>query len=276
MHNSKTADAGYSLVELLVAMMLSGIALSVMATDFSHTVQQRHQLNQVAEAQQGVSAAITFVSQELRQAGACLPALGEFLALDGENDGNQDTLRLRIGRIRRDSMTCIRTVTVTNAVAGDSTLQVQDIAGFDVGQYIYVTRTGGRGKTFVISDIDETVETITIEGSLDGNYQAGGGVYAIEERTYAIDGSGAEPILTVAVDDGEPEPFARGIEVFDIRYRLGDCVDCGAVDLPADGTEWRLVREVELTVASRSRATQQNGAAHVVRESTTIKPRNLL
>ncbi len=267
-------NAGYTMIELLVAMMLSGIALSVVATDFSHTVHQRFDMEQVAETQQAVSAALTFVSQELRQAGACLPQLGDFTALGGVDSGNRDSITLRIGKTDPGSLVCIRTVSTAPSLAGSSSLTVLNSSGFEVGQYVYLTRIAGQGSTFIVAAVG--VESITVEGALDADYLTGSGVYAIEERTYSIDDSGPSPILTVAVDDGDPEPLAKGIEVFNVRYRLDPCEPCVTVDLPADNAEWRIVREVELTVAAQTDRPMQGGSVHVVEERTTIKPRNLI
>ncbi len=268
------SSKGYTLVELLVAMMLSGIALSMVAKDFSHTVHQRKDMEQVAEAQQAVGAVLTFVTQELRQAGACLPTLGKFVALEGTDNGDRDTLTLRIGMTNQDSIVCVRTVSTSAAMSGSSVIEVQDASGFEAGLNIYLTRMGGQGATFKISSVSDNA--ITIEGSLDADYLAGSGVYAVEERTYAIDSSGSTPILTVSIDGGDPEPMAKGVTVFNVRYQLDPCPPCDLIDLPADNSEWRTVREVELTVAAETSSPLQNGQVHVVRESSNIKPRNLI
>ncbi len=270
----KLSERGYTLVELLVAMMLSGVALSLVVKDFSHTVHQRKDMEQIAEAQQAVGAVLTFVTQELRQAGACLPTLGNFVALDGQDSGDQDSLTLRIGVTNQDSIVCVRTVSTAASMTGSSVIEIQDPAGFDVGQNIYVTRMGGQGNTFRVESVSGNL--LTIEGSFDADYLVGSGVYAIEERTYAIDISSGEPILTIAVDGGDPEPLAKGIEVFNVRYRMDPCPPCTLIDQPADNAEWRTVREVEVTVAAETKNTLQTGEVHVVTETTSIKPRNLI
>ena len=47
--------------------------------------------------------------------------------------------------------------------------------------------------------------TITLDAVVDGDFSTGSGVFAIEERSYAIDSSVDPPVLTVAIDDGEPQ-----------------------------------------------------------------------
>jgi len=270
----RRSNGGYTMIELLVAMVLSGVALSVAATDFTHTVHQRHDMEQVAEAQQAVSAALTFVTQELRQAGACLPTVGRFVALEGDDTDDRDRLTLRIGVTNPDTLVCIRSVATADAAAGGDTIEVQDASGFIAGQYIYVTRIGGEGNTFRVAAVE--ANSLVIEGALDAPYQAGSGVYAVEERTFAVDSTGAAPVLTMAVDGGDPQPLARGIEVFNVRYLLNPCSPCTIVDHPADNAEWQAVREVEITVAAVTGGPMQTGRAHVVEESTNVKPRNLI
>jgi prepilin-type N-terminal cleavage/methylation domain-containing protein len=270
----KTSNAGYTLIELLVAMLLSGIALSLAAKDFSFTVHRRKDIEQVAEAQQAVSATLTFVGQELRQAGACLPTIGDFVALEGEDDGDRDSLTLRIGRTGDSSITCVRTVSTADARTGSSSIEVQNTQGFAAGQNVYVARMGGRGGTYRVSAVSESA--ISIEGSFAADVLVGSGVYSIEERTYTVDASGDVPILTVAIDGADPEPLASGVRVFDIRYQLDACPSCETmVDQPADNAAWRSVREIEIRVAAETKDALQGGKVHVVEETTNIKPPNL-
>ncbi len=267
-------NAGYTLIELLVSMLLAGVALSVVATDFTHTVHQKNDMEQVVEVQQAVSAALTFVTQELRQAGACLPTVGRFVAIDGEDAGDRDRLTLRIGVTDAATLVCIRSVATSVATAGESEIEIQDASLFTPGQYVYMTRIGGQGSTFRIASI--VGDSLIIEGAFDADYLPGSGVYAVEERTYAIDATGPAPVLTVAIDGGDPQPLARGISGFNVRYHLEPCSPCTVVDQPADNTEWRAVRELEITVSASTRSPLQTGAVHVVEESTNVKPRNLL
>lgn len=271
----RAADSGFSLVEMLVAILLTGIALAVFVRDFGFTVQTRREMDLIAETQQALHATQTFVSQELRQAGACLPETGEFIALDAKDGGVVDELTIRIGVADAISLACLSTVLVQNHNAGDDELEVQDTSGFEVDQWIYVTRPGGQGATFRVASVDS--DEIEIDGGLDANYPSGGGVYAIEERVYKIENAGALPILTVSVDGEEAQPLVAGVEAFDVRYRLEPCPPCTPVDEPASSSEWRSVREVEMRVVARSTVPKPQGGGFFRMEGTTaVRPRNLL
>jgi hypothetical protein len=260
---------------MLVALALTGIAMALFARDFGFTVQTRREMDLVAETQQALHATQSFLTQELRQAGACLPNNGEFVALDATDGGTTDELTLRIGVVDRDDLTCLATVLTQDSAADENLLHVQDNSGFDIGQWIYVTRVGGRGDTFRVTSTGG--DWIQIDGVLGADYVASGGVYAIEERVYAVETMGSVPVLTVAIDGDDPQPLVAGVEEFDLRYRLEPCPPCSAVDQPASSAEWRRVREVELRVTARSTTVKPRGGGYVRMGGTTaIRPRNLL
>jgi prepilin-type N-terminal cleavage/methylation domain-containing protein len=265
---------GFTLVELLVSMLLSGIAIGVIAKDFTHSVHTKVDMDQVAEAQQALRAAMTFVSQEVRQAGACLPELGNFVALDGTDGGDRDTLTLRIGRADAASLVCVRTILTAAAGETESTLTVEDAGDFSAGGYIYVTRAAGNGDTFKIASVSGN--QITVEGQLGADFIVGGGVYAIEERAFEIQELDGQSVLMMSIDGGDMMPMATGVTKFDVKYRLDPCPPCTSVDLPANNSQWRTVREVEIRVATETKAELQSGEQFVLESTTTIKPRNLL
>jgi prepilin-type N-terminal cleavage/methylation domain-containing protein len=266
--------AGFSLVELLVAMGLVGIALAVFVKDVGFSVRQRRDMDLVLETQQALSATETFLTQELRQAGACLPANGEFVALAGENGGTSDSLTLRIGVADRATLLCVQSILTSDAPAMTSRLTLQSTDGFEKGQWVYVTRLGGDGSFFRISSVGS--DFLLIEGSLDEDYVAGGGVFAVEERRYTLDQFDGIPALMVSVDGGTPQPMVAGIEELDFRYRLEPCPPCTAIDLPSSSAEWRSVREIEMRVVARSTQFSQQGAYHRLDATTTIRPRNMI
>ena len=260
---------------MLVALVLTGIAMALFVRDFGFTVQTRREMDLVAETQQALHATHTFITQELRQAGACLPGNGEFIALEAKDNGATDELSLRIGVVDRVDLTCLTTVLTQGSASDENRLTVQDPNGFEIGQWIYVTRVGGRGDPFRIAAVGS--DWIQIEGVLGENYVAGGGVYAIEERTYAVQTLGDLPVLTVAIDGDEPQPLVAGVEEFDLTYRLGPCPPCTDVDEPSSSAEWRSLREVELRVQARSTVPKPQGGGYIrIDGSTSIRPRNIL
>jgi hypothetical protein len=254
-------------------MLLTSVVLSGLVWEFGFTSRTRGELDQLTEAQQGVRAAISSVTQELRQAGACLPRTGDLVALDGVNDGTRDELTLRIGKVRPSDLVCIRTVLTSAATDGSSVLHVQNTTGFEAGGLLLLWNDSGSGQTFTVSAVASS--TITLDAAVDGDFSTGSGVFAIEERTYAIDSSVDPPVLTVAIDDGEPHPLVHGVEGFNVKYITTPCPPCDQLNSPT-ADEWLNVREIQIEVTVRSRDRGRDGEYVRLTSRTNVKPRNLL
>lgn len=275
----REAQAGFSLVELLVTLFISSAMMVATANFFSMTVATTHDMELQTETQQGLRALFSLVTQELRQAGACLPENGQFIALDGANSGDQDSFTLRIGQTNPDTLACIRAGTTQAANAGNTVLTVGSGQGsqFAGVQYVYITPNGATGDFYPVAGRSAT--TITLAAGLNGSHPAGSGIFAVEERTYEIQTLNERPVLTVAMDGGSAQPLVDGVEKFNIRYLLAPCTLSGcaeSVDLPADNAEWAQVRQVEIAAEVSSRKERRDGQLTVESGEGTVKPRNLL
>jgi prepilin-type N-terminal cleavage/methylation domain-containing protein len=271
---SSGSTAGYSLIELLVAMMLSSVVLAGIVWEFGFVSRTRMDLEQLVEAQQSARAAIAVITQEMRQAGACLPRTGDPVALNGTDEGTRDTLTVRIGRVRRSDLTCIRVQLSAAAPQGSSVLQVQSTSGFAADSLVYVRGSTGSGNTFTVSGV--SVNSLLLSTPLDADYDATSWVYALEERTYAVDASADPPVLTVRIDGGAAQPLVPGVEAFNVQYVTTPCPPCDTLDAPQDDEEWLLVREVAIDVTVRSRKPNRAGEYIRLTSRSNIKPRNLL
>jgi len=256
-------------------MLLSSTLLAGLVWEFGFVNRTRSDLDQLVETQQGVRAALSSISQEMRQAGACLPRTGDMVAINGSNSGARDELTLRIGKVEADDLVCIRSVLTAKALKGASIVKVQDGSGFGVGELVYLRGGSGTGRNFEVVSINSN--TISLDEPLNAEYPAGSGLYAIEERSYAIDHQADPPILTVAIDGGDPSPLVHGVERFNVTYLTAPCPPCAAINAPAVGDEdWLLVREVEIEVTVRARRPSRGGEYVRITSRTHVSPRNLL
>lgn len=260
---------GYTIVELLVGLVLTSVLLSLLVRDFGFTSRTREEMEQLLEAQQGLRAALSAVTQELRQAGACLPRTGEVIALAGTDNEGSDTLAVRIGKVTTN-LVCIRTVVTATADAGSSVLTVQDTTGFEAGDSIYLRNTTGGGWFFELAQV--TGSSLTLDEALEEEISPGAGVFAVEERVYSLE----ESALMVAMDGGSPMPLVKNVEEFNVRYVTIPCPPCEEVDEPADADQWALVREVTVRVTVRSSRPNRAGEYVRLTDETNIKPRNLI
>jgi len=141
------------------------------------------------------------------------------------------------------------------------------VAGAVRGEIVRVTAVSG-------SSGQGTIRTDT---ALVQSYPSGSGVYALEERTYAVDTKTYEqPVLTRSVNRQTAQPLARGIESLRIRYRLDqNCPTCTVVDLPSDDPTWAQLNEVLISATAVSRQNLSTGER--LRESATVavQPLNL-
>lgn len=278
--STHNAQAGFSLIELLVVLFLSSMMLTLMTGFFQATTAVRNHMGLQTESQQGLRALFEMVTQELRQAGACLPPLGQFIALDGTDGGTQDRLTLRIGRTDGNTLVCIKAGTTAEAADGDATLTVSEGEGnlFANAPIVYVTPNGASGEFYTVTAT--TSNSVTIDGGLIGNHPEGTGIYAVDERRYEVETlSSGQLALTMSVDGGDSQPLVEGVEEFNVQYLLAPCDASGcasAVDEPGDDDEWRQVRTVAITATVRSHREDKNG--QFLRESgyVHVKPRNLL
>lgn len=286
---TSSLSAGFSLIELLVSLFIAGVMLTSMAGFFSMSVATRHNMEEQAEAAQGLRALLSTVTQELRQAGACLTQVGgQFIALDGEDNGLQDSLTLRIGKVDRNTRLCVDDALGAKANIGDTSITVADATKFQAGDIVYITPNSSSGEFYTVAEAAGTTLTLTSPlVDLNADYAKGAGVYALEERTYAIDASTyGRAVLTVASNGGTPQPLVDGVVEFNVRYLLAPCdPNCAdTVDLPADPAQWLLVSEVEIKATVRSRYPNREGEVVYARtgeagtesEYIIVKPRNLL
>ncbi|MGE0823619.1 MAG: type II secretion system protein J [Candidatus Binatia bacterium] len=286
--------SGFTLIELLVTLLITSVMMTATTTYFQSVVAARHNTSLTSEADQGLRSLLQMVTQELRQAGACLTQLGQFITLEGVDDGTMDSLTLRIGRTHPDTGRCIQPAIPAGSSidAGETSFPVADASGFQPGNLVYITPDSVNGDFYRVVDVSGTTLTIDrplvdFTGGLNPSYE-GAGVYPVDERTYAIDTSDSDhPVLTVSIDGGAPQVLVVGVTVFNVRYVLGPCNPAcsgGTVDLPAGGGEWRLVRDVEIKAEVKSYHKDKNGDYQYARtglagesgEYVSMKPRNLL
>ena len=162
--------------------------------------------------------------------------------------------------------------------AGETELAVDDVSGFQVGGLGYVAGAV-RGEIFRVTAVSASsgAGVIGTDTALAQSYPVGGGVYALEERTYAVDTSSYEqPVLTRSVNRQAAQPLARGIESLRIRYRLNEnCPTCTVVDLPSEDPTWVQVNEILVSATAVSRQNLSTGERLRESATVTVEPLNL-
>ena len=265
-------EGGFTLIEILVAVLLLGLISAGLVSFFTTSSRTRTIADIRLETHQAVAATMDSLARDIRLAGICFPTNGQFVSLGGVDNGTQDQITIRLGNTTNQS--CMQTTLTAgaDASAGGSTLNLASAQGFTVNTAGYITN-GSNGDFFKITAISGTV--ITTDATWSRAYPAASSaVYAMQERIYkvntVIDFRG--PVLTSQRDRGSEEVFADGITALNVQYRK---IDNSVVDLPANDAEWRLVKEVLLSVTARSLIRLPGGGFHQETASLTVKPRNL-
>lgn len=271
--------AGFSLVELLVSVFISGVALTSMVTFYALQTRgaQGHAFR--VEAQQALRASLDAITRDVRLAGACLPInTGQYVPLAGTDDVNGDSITIRSGMLRADLSCISAALTPDTTAAGATSLQVDSGTGFTSGMLVYLRHPSGSGQYAFVTAAGAT--TVSIDTGLSQVYPKGSGVYAVDERTYTIDRSvPATPRLMLTINRGTPMAFAAGITDLQIQYVLNqNCPPCDTVNAPAAGATatWLLVNDVLLTASARTVGTIRPQDVASLTETSRAKPRNLL
>ena len=288
----RNAVSGHTLIELLVSIFMTGVILAMLTSLMQTSVTVKEQGSLETEAQQGLRGLVSIVTQELRQAGACLSTTGPFIALTGTDNNSQDTLTLRIGKVSPATLLCA-VATAQAAAVGATSVTVDDASKFQVGDRLYIKESNATGLYNSVAAVDTGGNTLTLTSALASALLAGAGVYAIEERTYSIGTVNGLPTLMVTLDGGMAWPLVLGVETFDVQYYLGPCtlnsngtLNCAnTVSAPAAGApQWNQIQAVGVRADVRSHKADKHGVIHrattdqagAVSGYIMIKPRNFL
>lgn len=274
-------DGGFSIVELLAALGIASVALTMGMTLLAAGRYFMQMQTQHIETVQALRATIDTMTRDLRLSGACLPVpQGSFSPVTAGNNGATDTFTTRAGLVQPNLM-CAQTYLTANAAANATSLTVNSTSGFQVGMGGYIFNPVNlSGQDFNIVSASGT--TVVSDTAMNQTYSSASGsaalVYAVDRRTYAIDSTTNPnvPVLTVTINGGTAQPFASGITSLNIQYRLfRNCPPCDTLDSPGS-SDWPLLNEFIVNVTARSQL--KNWAGNYYSESAQFiaKPRNLI
>ena len=275
------SSRGFTSIELLMGMMLMGIAVAATSGMFLASKRQMQMQAREIETTQAARSAIDMVVRDLRLGGACLPVTGDFISLDGTNNADLDEIITRTGLTRPD-LSCIRSAVPTgqSVPVASSVVPVQSSQGFEAGMRAYIRGPNGTGEFFVITSVPSATQ-VNKSATLSQDYPETSGVYGIDERRFFIQNwtspRGVLPELMLQIGTQTPQSFAVGIEKLAIQYQLRrNCPACDVVNLPVDDAEWSIVERVMLSLTARSELPDTAGNYYRRTVSVGIKPRNLL
>ena len=217
---------GITLIELLVALGISGILVAGVYRTFvsqqhTYTVQE-----QVVDMQQNVRLAINRMTRELRMAGYGRMGApffsgggmyGTFNNVVNPGGGGTSVTVVE-GYQVEGYQTLIPTTLSVNATTGSNTIQVGDVSGFDTGAKRYISINGLESHR-IVAIVGNQLQFPGWD-KLTNDHPAGEPVFLVMAITYSI--GLFEGKLCLLRDDnlglGPPQPVAENIESLQFAY----------------------------------------------------------
>jgi hypothetical protein len=264
-----------------MGVALMGIAIAATSGMFLASKHQMQMQQRQLETTGVARAAVDMIVRDLRLGGACLPVTGDFISLDGVDNGTTDQITTRTGLTRPD-LSCIRSSVPTGATvnASDSSVPIGNSEGFAAGMRVYIRHPDGEGEYFDVSSVNSATELGKTQ-TLTRSYPETSGIYAIDERRFFLGtqttAAGPQPELRIQVGAKPEQSFALGIEKLDIQYQLQrNCPPCDVINLPGSNDEWTIVDSVVVKLTARSERPDNWGTYYRRSVAVNVKPRNLL
>ncbi len=216
------SSRGVTLVELLIALVISGILIAALYRTFitqqkTYTVQE-----QVVDMQQNARAAINRMMREIRMTG--FGNITEVLGLPGGVNGftqiispesNRITIVGGFKQIRRDNGDPIQIA----STSGNQIVLNYATDGFDGAAHRYIC-VGGVESNIVQS---RSGPTLRLAKPLKLDHLAGSAIFKVQAVTYDVGLSGGKTVLRRNENTGGGrQPMAENIETVHFEYFDGD------------------------------------------------------
>ncbi len=267
-------NKGITLIELLVALVISSILVAALYRTFIRQQKTYMIQDQVVDMQQNVRVAIDRMSRELRMAGYGGNILTVFVNVNGfsniitpvdnaNNIGNNDD---KITIILADQVGVLN----SNALKGSTTVSVSGADElFNTVKKKYLNLNGQ--NNYVVSSVSGS--TITLTTALAEDHLANEPVNLVKAITYGLGLSDDIPVLQRDENTGGgAQPLVENIENLQLIYKDGNYPE-GVPATPLD------IRRIELIVTARTSMSDPeygSGGGYRTRVLTSsIKVRNM-
>ena len=236
------SQSGATMVELLLALLMTGIVSAAMFRVYINQHQAWNTQDNVIEMQQNARAAIDELTRQLRMSGFSLP--NGLTAFDCFNT-DPDTIRIYYKTTDCD-------VPLEYAMANTSSelrFDGHDVSCFAAGQIAYLYDPNlESGEFFEISNVLTGSSRVQhSSAALSRAYPVGSQLMAIEVIKYFINKSDAlHPRLMVQVSNGTPQVYAEDIDDLQFSYTMKNGIVQDAPTMKAD------VRQISISLTART------------------------
>jgi prepilin-type N-terminal cleavage/methylation domain-containing protein len=201
---------GLTLIELLIALVLSGILIAALYQLFIRQQKTYTVQDQVADMQQNIRVAIDQMTREIRMAGYGGNILAIFSNINGFANiitpaNNSITILLadQVGVLKQ------------NATKGTTQLKATNASVFNTDKKKYLCLNGL--NNYLIQSI--VTDTITLAASLTEDHLINEPVYIVKAITYSLGLSGGKTVLRRNENTGgSAQPLAENMESLQFTY----------------------------------------------------------
>jgi len=260
MRNNGTA--GFSLIEVMAAIAILGIAMTAVFSTFLFQQQSYTTQVRVAEMQQNLRDAGEMITRDIRMCTYGIPS--NVNIVDNEITSrylkpvNSTSASDEISVLYRYDGDAAYPSDNVNLAAGASTVTLTSTAGFAAGDRILVYNATNADMRRVATVSSAT--TLTLQGGVVTDYSAGGTLARVRYARYFVDRTTdpAHPTLMLDRRNGQPpQPLADDIEDLQFQYSMDTNGDAAieVVDNNVVGNA-SFVRQVHVYLLARSRITE--------------------
>jgi len=256
---------GYSLIELLVATLVSTLVVGGVMTMLTSIEEVHRDSQQLIDAQQQARISMEQIQRDLQIAGVGLAWLVAPLPLIVPQGPGSFQIRHNQGGVTS-------ALTADMAGTGDF-LVVDDVTGFSTGQTAGVYDSTGAFDLVTITAVDTGNNRISHTGTSKAFTVADGTAVAhIETITYAVD---AQNRLTRQIDNDAAQPIAGNVVNFAVTY--WDNSSPTTVFNPATNAEMMRILTVQIDLSIETEDAQLNtNNERQVTLSTQVTPRAIV
>lgn len=244
MHIPLRQNKGITLIELLVALVITGILVAAVYRTFigqqkTYTVQE-----QVVDMQQNVRAGINRMMREIRMAGFGTVSMVLPVTIGGRtfnNEVNLDTPAVgALTIVSAMGSTTLAGIPATNKITVNSLTDSQGNTLFDTGDKRYISIGGV--ESYTITNI--AGNTLTLSGNLTYNHPVNTPIFGVRAISYQVGVVDGIPTLLRDENTGAgAQPLADNIEALQFGY----------LDANGDPTANPLnIRIVQVTLRART------------------------
>ncbi|UCC80922.1 MAG: prepilin-type N-terminal cleavage/methylation domain-containing protein [Candidatus Zixiibacteriota bacterium] len=242
-NNLGNGDSGFTMVEILIALIVASVVISVA---FELYITQHNQLlvqEDVSEIQGNARAAAELLAEEIRKTGFLLP--GIVTSMEAANS-NPDTLVIKYATPKLAGVYLDQPMVTGSDVLRCTGNPLNELVA---GDWVFIyDEAADTGEAFVVTDVNYQYSAIYHDlNPLGRAYPAGSALYAIARNKFYVDYSNhANPNLMIERLGQSPEIYAENIEHLDFEYYLEDGTSTTMYANPFD------VRMIGINVRAKS------------------------